>query len=37
MYIQHKYDENHKCRKFNISDTDFGASKLNLEQGETLK
>ena len=37
MYIQHKYEENHECRKFTISDTDFGASKLNLEKGKTLK
>jgi len=37
MYIQHKDEENHECRKFNTLDTAFGASKLNLEQGETLQ
>jgi len=37
MYIEHKDEENLKCRKFNPSDADFGASNLNLERGETLK
>jgi hypothetical protein len=29
-------EENLECSKFKTSDTDFGASKLKLEWGETL-